>query len=131
MKLINLLTAKDAITRLAETRFSNFKTARTIARVKKAVDEEIDFYIEEEKKIVNAYAVKDSNGQPELLEGGRVKLATIEDKEKFESEIIALRDTEVDKIQKVSVKISDLRSTDNIPSPNDLLALENIVDFYE
>lgn len=131
MKLIQLLNAKDAIARLADTRFSNFKTARNIAKVKKALDEEVDFYIQEEKKIITTYAVKNDKGEPVFLEGGRVQLATLDDKENFEREILSLRDTDVDRLNKINVMLSDFKDSGDIPTPSDIVALEGIIEFVE
>ena len=131
MKLINLLNAKDAIQALAEKRFTSFKKVRELVELKKAVDSEIEFYVNEEKKIVEAYAHKDDKGNPIILEGGRIQLDTIDKKNAFEKEVLDLRSLEVDKINPVTLKTSDFRNEEDIPTPAEVLVLEGIVNFID
>lgn len=131
MKIINLLNAKEALTRLLECRYTSFKVVRELANLRKAAEAEIEFYIEQEKKIVAAYSVKDEKGNPVFLDGDRVQLKDEDSKTAFEKEITDLRNLEVETITPVSVHESDFRNKDDIPSPNDLFALEGIVDFVE
>lgn len=131
MKMIDLLNAKDAIQTLTEKRFTSFKKVRELVDLKKAVDDEIEFYAGEERKIVETYATKDGNGNPIILEGGRIQLDSIEKKIAFEKEVSELRGLEVDKIKPISLRTSDFRNGDDIPTPAEVLALEGIVDFID
>jgi hypothetical protein len=131
MKIINLLNAKEALTRLLECKYTSFKVVRELANLRKVAEAEIEFYIEQEKKIVTAYSLKDEKGNPVFLDGGRVQLKDEDSKTAFEKEITDLRSLEVETITPVSVRESDFRNKDDIPSPNDLFALEGIVDFVE
>ena len=131
MKIINLLNAKDAIQALSEKRFTSFKKVRELVELKKTVDSEVEFYVSEERKIVDAYAHKDDNGNPIILEGGRVQLDTIESKNAFEKEVFELRNLEVDKIKPITLKTSDFRNNDDIPTPAEVLVLEGIVNFID
>ena len=129
MKLIEILNANEALKKLANAKFNSFKKAYELSKLRKQVDEEVNFYIEEEKKIVEAYASKDENGTPIFLDGGRIKLDSVEAKNSFEKDINELRNLEIDKISKVSISPSDFK--DDIPTPNEILALEVLIDFKE
>lgn len=131
MKIIDLLNAKDAIQAITEKRFTSFKKVRELVDLKKAIDAEIEFYAGEERKIVEAYAKKDSTGSPIILEGGRIQLDSIEKKNAFEKEVSELRSLEVDKIKPIALRTSDFRNGEDIPTPAEVLALEGIVDFIE
>ena len=131
MKLIEILTANEALKKLANSKFNSFKKSNELSKLRKQVDEEVNFYVEEEKKIVESYASKDENGKPIFLDGGRIKLDSLEAKNNFEKEINELRKLEIDKISKVTISSNDFKSEDDIPTPNEILALEVLIDFKE
>ena len=84
-----------------------------------------------EKKIVETYAARNENGEPIILEGGRIQLKDLDAKIAFEKEINELRNTEVEDIEKVSLSEGDFADKERIPTPNELLALEPIIEFVE
>ena len=131
MKLIEILTANEALKKLANSKFNSFKKAYELSKLRKQVDEEVNFYVDEEKKIVETYASKGEDGKPIFLEGGRIKLDSLEAKNSFEKEINELRELEIDKISKVTINCNDFKSEDDIPTPNEILALEVLIDFKE
>lgn len=131
MKIIDLLNAKGAIQSLAEKRFTSFRKVRELVDLKKAVDAEIEFYVGEERKIVEAYAKKDDEGEPIILEGGRIQLDSIEKKNAFEKEVSELRNLEVDRIKPISLRTGDFRNEEDIPTPAEVLALDGIIDFMD
>lgn len=131
MKLIEILTANEALKKLANSKFNSFKKAYELSKLRKQVDEEVNFYVDEEKKIVETYASKGEDGKPIFLEGGRIKLDSLEAKNSFEKEINELRELEIDKISKVTINSNDFKSEDDIPTPNEILALEVLIDFKE
>ncbi len=129
MKLKKILDASEPLKRLTEKNFSNFKAVRSLVKLRKAVQDEVDFYLEEEKKAIEKYAVKDENGSPVLLDGGRIQLKDAESKKCFDERIGELRETDIDGITAVSLTDEDFRSKDDIPSPNDVFLLEGFVEF--
>ena len=50
MKLKTVIHAKDALQRLTEKRFTDYKKVRAIVKLRQAVDAEFEFYAAEEKK---------------------------------------------------------------------------------
>lgn len=131
MKLIEVLNALIPLRALTEARFTSFKKSRELAILRKKVEFEGDFYAKEEKKIVDTYAEKNETGEPIILEGGRIKLKSVEAKIAFDKEITDLRNTEVDDITKVELKESDFADTSKIPTPYELIALEAVIEFLE
>ena len=131
MKLIELLNALIPLRALTETRFTSFKKFRELAILRKKVEFEADFYSKEEKKIVETYAAKNENGEPIILEGGRIQLKELEAKIAFDKEITNLRELEISDIEKVKLSESDFADTSKIPTPYELIALESVIEFLE
>jgi len=129
MKLIELLNAQVALKNLTEKNFTNYKVLRELAKLRKAVNVEVEFYTEQERKAVLQYADKDEKGQPIFIDNGRLKLRDIESKSAFDEELSKLRNLEIDSIEKVEVKESDFRSTADFPTSDEMLTLECIVNF--
>lgn len=129
MKVIELLQAQTPLKRLTEKNFNNYKVLRELAKLRKAVEAEVEFYTEQERKAVELYADKDDKGQPVILGNGRIKLKNIEAKQAFDEELTKLRALEVDGITKVVVGEGDFRSSADYPTPDEMLALECVIDF--
>ena len=131
MKLKYIVEAKDAIVRLTEKRFTDYKKLREIVKLRKSVEAEFEFYCDQEKKAVETYGEKSDKGTPAFLPDGRLKLKDIESKEAFETEIKKLLDTEVGDFKIITIKESDFLTADDLPTPSDMLLLENIIDFAD
>ena len=131
MKLKHIIEAKDAIVRLTEKRFTDYKKLRGIVKLRKSVEAEFEFYCDQEKKAVETYGEKSDKGTPAFLPDGRLKLKDVESKEAFEAEIKKLLDTEVGDFKIITIKESDFLTADDLPTPSDMLLLENIIDFAD
>lgn len=131
MKLKTVIHAKDALQRLTEKRFTDYKKVRAIVKLRQAVDAEFEFYAAEEKKAVDTYAEISDKGTPAFLPDGRLKLKDEKAKVAFESEIAALLDTEVDSIEPIKISEKDFRSADDLPTPDDMIALDGLVEFVD
>ena len=55
MKLNDILVANEALKRLSEKRFSSYAKMRELVKLRKAVEQEVDFY-ETDKKADTLYA---------------------------------------------------------------------------
>ena len=110
MKLNDILVANEALKRLSEKRFSSYAKMRELVKLRKAVEQEVDFYAKEETKAVNAYAEVDEGGSPIFLSDGRLRLKDMEAKIAFEKEIATLRETEVDGIVPIALCERDFRT---------------------
>ena len=131
MKLKTIVATKPALARLTEKRFSDYKKLREIVRLRKAVEAEFDFYVEQEKKAVEAYAEKKKDGTPVFLEDGRIKLKDPKSKDAFEAEIIRLQETDIDGITPITLSERDFLTPDDLPTASDMLALEGIIEFED
>ena len=60
-----------------------------------------------------------------------MKLKDAKAKEAFEAEIKKLLDTEVGDFAIITIKESDFLSADDLPTPNDMLLLENVINFAD
>ena len=131
MKLKTIIATKPALERITEKRFSDYKKLREIVKLRKSVEAEFDFYVEQEKKAVEAYAEKKKDGTPVFLEDGRIKLKDPKSKDAFEAEIIRLQETEIDGIISITLSERDFLTPDDLPTASDMLALEGIIEFED
>ena len=131
MKLKTIIATKPALERLTEKRFSDYKKLREIVKLRKSVEAEFDFYVEQEKKAVETYAEKKKDGTPVFLEDGRIKLKDPKSKEAFEAEIIRLQETEIDDVTSITLSESDFLNANELPTASDMLALEGVVEFED
>ena len=131
MKLKTIVATKPALARLTEKRFSDYKKLREIVKLRKSVESEFDFYVEQEKKAVEAYDEKKKDGTPVFLEDGRIKLKDPKSKDAFEAEIIRLQETEIDGITPITLSERDFLTPDDLPTASDMLALEGIIEFED
>ena len=131
MKLKELLEANEPLKRLSEKRFASYKKMRELVRLRKTVEQEMEFYAGEEKKAVNTYGELDEHGSPIFLDDGRLRLKDMEAKVAFEKEITTLRETDVDGIEPITLSESDFRSADDLPTVDDMIALEGVIIFED
>ena len=131
MKLINIVQARDALTKLTDTHFTSYKILRELVKLKKRVEEEYEFYSAQEQKAVDAYAEKTETGQLVFIDGGRLKLKDVKSKNAFDAEITKLNETEIDDIPVVTIREGDFRTAADFPTANDMLLLSEIIDFEE
>lgn len=131
MKLKNIIETKPALERLTAKRFKDYKKLREIVKLRKQVESEFDFYVEQEKKAIDTYAEKKKDGTPVFLDDGRIKLKDTEAKTAFEDEMLSLQNTEIDEFKPICLSESDFLSAEDLPTPSDMLILENIITFED
>ena len=129
MKFGTIINGRQAVQSFAEKRFSNYKKAREIASLQITVNAECDFYVHEERKIIDAYAEKDVNGMPVFVDGTHIRLKDAESAKEFEKEIERLKDAETDAITPVTICEEDFRSPDDFPTPAEMATLEPFIIF--
>lgn len=128
-KLIEILAVSALFETLSKSHFNNFSVAYKIAKATKELATHKDFYVTEEKKIVESYAAKDKNGQVIIMEGNKIKFNTVDDAKKFNSEITNLQSTEVDLFEPIVIKLSDFKDGEMNLTPNDIMVLDGFVVF--
>lgn len=131
MTIKDILAANEPLKRLCDRRLASYPKMRELAKLRKAVEQEVDFYMAEEGKAIATYAEVDGNGAPIFLEDGRLRLKDIESKIAFEKEIEKLRCTEVDGIEPVALSEKDFHSSDDLPTISEMVVLEPLVIFEE
>ena len=130
--LAEILKVSKVFKNLTTKRFNNFSISYKIAQASKSLDEQNKFYAEEERKIVDQYAVKDEKtGQVKIIDGNRITFKDQEDAMNFNKEIIQLQQTEVDIFDPIDIHLSDFRSGDMDLTPSDILDLEGFVNFID
>ena len=130
-KLFEILAVADLFKILANKHFNNFSTSYEIAKAMKELSAHKDFYIAEEKKIVEAYASKDENGQIIIMNGNQIKFDNKENAAKFNAEITDLQKMEVDIFEPFEIKLSDFKNSEMDLTPNDIINLEGFVIFKD
>lgn len=130
MQLLKIIQARAALCRLTEIRFKNFTVSRNLCALRKRVDEEVEFFSGEQQKMVQEYAVME-NGRPVLTENGGVRLKDAAARDAYNAEMQKLISTEISDISPVAVAESDFRSVEDYPTPDDMLALDGLVEFKE
>ena len=68
MKIKDILIANEPLKRLCDRRLASYKKMRELARLRKAVEQEVEFYTAEETKAVSIYAEVDKNGKISLTQ---------------------------------------------------------------
>ena len=131
MKLKDLIEANAPLKHLTEKRVVSYKKMRELVKLRKAVEQEVEFYATEEKKAISLYAETDEGGSPLFLDDGRLRLKDMEAKVAFEKEITTLRETDVDGIEPITLSESDFRSADDLPTVDDMIALEGVIVFED
>lgn len=130
--LAEILKVSKVFKNLTTKRFNNFSVSYKIAQASKSLDEQSKFYAEEERKIVEQYAVKDEKtGQVKIIDGNRISFKDQDDAINFNKEIIKLQQTEVDIFDTIDIYMSDFRSGDMDLTPSDILDLEGFVNFID
>jgi hypothetical protein len=131
MKLNCMLNGSNALTELTKIHFTSFKTVHDIVTLKKKVDEEILFCIGQEKELIAKYGDKDEKGNPKVTNEGHVIFSNAADRDAFEKEVNALRDTDIEEVKMVTIKASDFRSQNDIPTPEQIIQLDGLIDFQD
>lgn len=129
MKLVKIINSRAAVERLTQKRFNSFSAARKLAALRKRVDEETEFFNAEQRKALEEHAEYENDRL--VTEGGGIKMKSHEDLTAYESEMQTLMDTEIDGIEPVAIFEADFRSPEDYPTPEDMLALDGLVEFAE
>lgn len=127
MKISELLNAYPALNRLYDKKFKDYNTVRRIVKLKNTADTEINFYSEQERKLIEQYALRDEYGNPKITDGNKIEFENTETKYAYDEEIKKLLDVDVT-IEKVKLSEKDFMPED-FPTPADMSALACIIDF--
>ena len=129
MKLYDLVKIYPIFDRFALAQYSNFVVALEIAKLKKAIQEKIEFYNEQEMKLAKTYGEKDKDGNLIVKNGSQIRFKSIEDGRKFNELALKLRETEIDFGKPIKIDLhKDIVKDNFVLVPNDILAVEELID---
>ena len=114
MKLYQLIESKDSLKKLNTAEGLPFKTALSIAKDIKEIDEVLQVYENKRRELINKYGKKDDNGEL-IIKNDNIELI---DHTAFVSEFNALTMEDVD-IEVKKIAIDDLENVKNM-TPNDI-----------
>lgn len=114
MKLYQLIESKDSLKKLNTAEGLPFKTALSIAKDIKEIDEVLQVYENKRRELINKYGKKDENGEL-IIKNDNIELT---DRTAFISEFNALTMENVD-IEVKKIAIDDLENVKNM-TPNDI-----------
>lgn len=131
-KLSDILNASKVFKLLTTKHFANFLVSYKIARASKEIDDNVNFYLEEEKKIVDKYADKDENGNIKIADGNMITFSNRENSINFNKEIAALQSVEVDIFDTIQLELTDFKDQKDIDlTPSDLILLDGFIEFID
>ena len=124
MKIVNSMSALQGMTQMRLP----YATARDIYKMYKKFEEEYNFFIQEEIKLVNEFGEKDEQGKPIVYKNGTVKFSDIESKNKYEAKLTELGAQESD-IQVKPIVLKEADIGEQVISPETMGKLEGIISF--
>lgn len=119
MKVKNLASALFIVQKLMSLKLP-IEKAYDLYILAKQIKDKKDFFIIEEKKIINRFNVS-------ILENGELKFKSEEDQDQFYTEHDALLNYEVKDISSIELKLEDLKEVKF--SAFDISALEGVINF--
>ena len=124
-----MLALNEPLKNLCSKRLSSFRTARLLSKTLKKVEEEIEIYSKEQRKLLDTYAKKDEKGNFVPHPNGGISLIDAEAKVKYEEALKKLLETDVGNIDKIKVSESEFTNPSDFPTPQEMLALEPLISW--
>lgn len=129
LSLIEILACNKALEVLSKKHYKNFAIALKLAHLKKKLAEESDFYMQQERDIIDRYAEKQKDGNFKLTDGN-LTFKTVEDAKGFSEDLTKLKTTTVDIGDPIKININtDISADQESLTPDEILALGNIIEF--
>lgn len=129
MKLYDLTKIYPIFDRFASAQYSNFVVALEIAKLKKTIQEKIEFYNEQEMKLAKTYGAKDKDGNLIVKNGSQIRFESVEDARKFNELALKLRTTDINFGKPIKIDLhKDIIAKDFSLTPNDILAVEELIE---
>lgn len=129
MTIQSMMTAAAPFNELLKKHFKTIKMVYDLAMLKKVLDEKLNWGYEKEKEYIEQYALKDAKGSPKITEDGRVVCKSLEERNEFEVKLKELHEMDIPEIKPVELSENDFRSSDDLPTPEDLIKLQGVVNF--
>lgn len=121
MKVQQLFNSLPILQRVIELKLP-IKKAYDVYILTKHINEQKDFFIKEEKKLIDKF-------NAEVLENGKVRINNYEDRAKFAEEYNDLMQYEINDLIAVELNFNDLNGVEF--APQELMLLEGVINFKE
>lgn len=129
LTLIEIVASNKALEVLSKKHFKNFSVALKIAKLKKILSENSDFYMKQERSIIDRYAEKQEDGNLKFINGD-LSFKTQDDFKGFSEDLLKLKETSVDIGEPIKIVMDkDLAADQESLTPDEILALVNVIDF--
>lgn len=131
----DILSAAQPVENFSKRRFKNFTVAYKLATLSKKLNERKEFYLAEERKLINDFAKKDEQGNIMFNKERTMILfndPVAENMLKFSNALDELKNTEVTNIPSIEINVSDIIVNPNEGfSPTDLIGLDPFITFTD
>lgn len=129
LTLVEVIASDKALEALSKKHFKNFSVALKIAKLKKTLSENSDFYMKQERDIIDRYAEKQEDGNLKLV-NGNLSFKTQDDIKGFTDDLSKLKETKIDIGEPIKIVVDkDLAPDQESLTPDEILALVNVIDF--
>lgn len=129
MRIIDILNAKESLTKLNKVKFSDFKIASNVYKLTKQVNNVLDMVQQEQQKIIDIYVLKDANGKL-VIKDNQYQFASPENRNNFIEEIEKLKQTEINDISKINISINTIQFANDF-SGEELMILEPFINWLD
>lgn len=119
MKVQQMLNSLPILQRMIELKLP-IKKAYKVYSLAKQINEQQEFFIKEEKKLIEKF-------HAEILEGGKIKFNSPEDQTSFATEYAVLMQYEVADLDIIELSFEDLGDIEF--TPKDIMMLEGVINF--
>lgn len=123
MKVNDVILGKEALIKLNNTKFNDFKIVMSVYKLVKSVDEVLDMAQSQQQKIIDTYHAVN-------LQNGTFKFNNEEDKRSFLKEMDELKNADIDSIQQIKIPLNSVQNAPDI-SARDLVSLAPFVEWIE
>lgn len=126
MNILNVLDAKEAITKLNKVKFNDFKIVSKVYKLTKDINNILEMVQQEQNKIVKKYA-KFENDKPSIS-NGQYQFDSIENRNNFIKEMEELKKSNIDNIEKIDIPVDSIQYMSELTSV-DMMILEPFINW--
>lgn len=104
----SIIKVFPAIKELRKLRLPYDKT-KVIYDMRKLLEPEYNFFLEEEAKLINEFSSKNENGEPRITSNGLIMFDTLKDRQRYNEKIEELRKTDCEiPIRNITITKDDI-----------------------
>ena len=129
MLLKEALALNEPLKELCGKRLTSFKTARLLSKALKKVEEEVEIYTKEQRKLLDVYVKKDEKGNFVISPEGGLVTKDPDGKQKYDEESKKLLETDIGEIPMIKMSETEFTSSADFPTPQAMRALESLISW--